>query len=125
MALDRNPSDAVTANWQGYYPADTSPSPGRFYVLTDYRSATTPVSGGDVDGVTFTLDAGGGPEPRLAPASKGVPLAVEAGSGGLSDGDDVATDGNGRAVVAGAGDTVVGRCFEGASQGQIAGVVFT
>lgn len=71
----------------------------------------TPTAGGPVDWIS-----GGSPGSDGAPNYRtGHAFRMDTG-GAFSTGDDLATDGNGRAVQAGAGDTVVARALEGSSE---------
>lgn len=69
----------------------------------------TPSAGGPVDGVTGSFADGA--SFRWGP---GGVFRLDTG-GSFSAGDDLATDGSGRAVAAGSGDVVVGRALEGSS----------
>lgn len=66
----------------------------------------TPDAGGPVD----KTDAQG----PVASYMDGLPFQVDTG-GSFNSGDDIATDGQGRAVAAGSGDHVVARALEGSS----------
>lgn len=77
----------------------------------------TPSAGGPVDWI------GGGAVGSLN-YLPGFPFLVDTG-GSFSAGDDLATDGSGRAVQAGAGDVVVARALEGSfGAGDTAWVVW-
>lgn len=80
--------------------------------LGDFPTAD-PTAGGDVHTVR---DSSGGGTWNVWPGS-GTPVKVEAGES-ISDGDDLATDGQGRAVTATSGDTVVAEALESASSGN-------
>lgn len=109
-------------------PLSTSLPAGRFYRLTGHNSASSPTAGQAVDGSTWSITYGGGSGPEVvmaAPAARGLQVPVRVGSGGITSGDDVATDGSGRAVTAGAGDAVVARALESAGGGSVAWVVMS
>lgn len=74
---------------------------------------TTPTAGGIVDGCSGgEADSGGWWGPRYG-AGPGEPIVVESG-GSFSAGDDLETDGQGRAVQHSSGE-IVARALEGAS----------
>lgn len=77
--------------------------------LNDFPTSD-PTAGGEVHTVR------GGTGWDVWPGS-GTPVKVEAGES-ISDGDDLATDGQGRAVTATSGDTVVAEALENASSGN-------
>lgn len=84
----------------------TPSSPGGFRAFP----TSTPTAGGPVDGCEGSDSELWGPRW----GGKGTPIHVEAGES-FSDGVDLATDGQGRAVQAGSGDEVVARSLEGSS----------
>lgn len=73
-------------------------------------AGTTPTSSPSAGGPVDYIDDGG----PVASYMDGLPLQVDTG-GSFSSGDDLATDGSGRAVAAGTGDHVVARALEGSS----------
>lgn len=78
--------------------------------LNPWANTTTPTAGGEVDGCEAGPDWG----PRWG--GKGTPIQVELG-GSVSAGDDLETDGQGRAVQQSTG-TVVARALEGGTSGD-------
>lgn len=93
----------------------------RFFVWdgvsgSDRPTSSFPTSGGFVDGVVNSFDSG-------VLAHRGSFAKVEAG-GSVTSGDDLETDGAGRAVTA-SGGTVVARALEGASSGNVFWIAFT
>lgn len=82
------------------------PGPG---VPRDGTGTTSPSAGGPVDGVT-----GGSGSDGSANFQQGWVGRVDCG-GSFSAGTALATDGNGRAVAASAGDVVVARALQSSS----------
>lgn len=89
----------------------SGPPSGSVSGLSDFP-VTSPSAGGNVDTVRDTTGGGN----WNVWTGRGTPLKVEAG-GSISSGDDLETDGSGRAVTA-SGGTVVARALESASSGQ-------
>jgi hypothetical protein len=101
--------------FQGF---DGSYTPGRFYRWDSTDGVpSTPTAGGYVDGVsgrtTWPTQAD---SYQGHPAVPGLAIKLELG-GSVSQGDQLATDGSGRAIQAGAGDIIVARALEGGSSG--------
>lgn len=100
----------------------------RFYILTGPGSGGSPTAGGEIDGVAregpdFPADPG--PEDYKIAHGPGTRALVEAG-GAFSADTGLATDGQGRAVAAQAGDLRVARALDGASgAGDVVTVVLT
>lgn len=109
----------------GTYPLGGGITPGRGYVLTNAGdpSGTSLTAGGDIDGVAVEVTVQGGTWDGGIPATKGLPVQVEAG-GNVTDGDDLEVDGSGRFVPQSSGVTVA-RALEGSSTGSTFWAVFT
>lgn len=87
------------------------PPAGRINGFADFPT-TTPTAGGAVDGCTSGTDSSGRYwGPRWS--GKGTPIVVESG-GAFSAGDDLETNGSGRAVAHSTGE-IVARALEAAS----------
>jgi len=77
----------------------------RFVKRTLSSDTASPDAGGPVDGVERAI---------ASPFHRHMRVTVDTG-GAFSAGDDLATDGQGRAVAAQTGDIVVARALEGSS----------
>jgi len=87
----------------------------RWRVFTGPDTRATPTAGGKVEAIdsdSFSVP-GGGTQWRGA-AAIGRRYRMEAG-GSFASGASLATDADGRAVAAAAGDTIVARALEGSS----------
>lgn len=98
----------------------------RWKVFTGVQTRGDPTAGGkvdDVDSRSFSIPESGVQWDGVVAIGRRYRMDT---GGSFSAGDDLATDGNGRAVAASSGDVIVARALEGSSgAGDEAWVVMT
>lgn len=101
--------------------ADLSAKQWTFVIMnTTDRTVVSATDGQAADGVLIN-------DPTSGAAATVVThgrVIVEVGTGGLTAGDNVASDANGEAIAAATGDVVVGKCVQGAAAGERAVIDF-
>lgn len=101
--------------------ADLSAKQWTFVIMnTTDRTVVNATDGQAADGVLINDPASG----EAATVVTNGRVIIEVGTGGLTAGDDVASDANGEAITAATADIIVGKCVQGAAAGERAVIDF-